>query len=245
MVKHRTDHHSWLTTFGRHAEFWSAGEVLAWALHRFGRRVALASAFGPEGLVLIDLAVRVCPEVPVFTLDTGLFFPETYALMEEVEQRYGIKIERVKPVLTVDEQSAQIAPSLWQHSPDRCCNLRKVEPLRGKLATLDAWIAAIRRDQTPDRAHAQKVEWDAKFGLVKINPLCDWTGDMVWDYVRGNDLPYNPLHDRGYPSIGCAPCTRPVRIGDDPRSGRWAGLTKTECGLHQRLQTDSPQPASG
>jgi phosphoadenosine phosphosulfate reductase len=217
-------------------ESWSAAEVLEWALVRFGGRIALASAFGPEGMVLIDLATRIRSDVQVFTLDTGLFFPETYELIERVERRYGITIERVKPALTVEEQAAQHGPSLWQSSPDRCCYMRKIEPLRRKLSTLDAWVAAIRRDQTPDRAQAQKVEWDVKFGLVKINPLCDWTSEMVWDYVRSNGLPYNPLHDHGYPSIGCAPCTRPVQDGENARSGRWVGFAKTECGLHQAPQ---------
>jgi len=217
-------------------ESWSAEEVLDWALHRFDRHIALASAFGPEGMVLIDIATRLRPDVQVFTLDTGLFFPETYGLIDEVEQRYNIKIERVRPALTVEQQAAKHGPQLWLHNPDDCCYMRKIEPLRRKLSTLDAWIAAIRRDQTPDRAQAQKVDWDAKFGLVKINPLCDWTSDMVWDYIRSNDLPYNELHDQGYPSIGCQPCTKPVAHGDDPRSGRWVGLAKTECGLHQRPQ---------
>jgi phosphoadenosine phosphosulfate reductase len=229
---------NWLQTTQGFAESWSAEGVLDWALHRFKQRIALASALGPEGIVLIDLAVSLRADVQVFTLDTGLFFRETYELIDEVEQRYGIQIERVKPALTVEEQAAADGPSLWLQSPDRCCQMRKVEPLRRKLATLDAWIAAIRRDQTADRALAQKVEWDAKFGLIKVNPLCDWTSDMVWDYVRANDLPYNPLHDQGYPSIGCQPCTKAVAHGDDPRSGRWAGLAKTECGLHQRPQPD-------
>ncbi len=228
----------WLAAMQGFVESWSAEELLDWALHRFDGRIAIASAFGPEGMVLIDIATRLRSDVRVFTLDTGLFFPETYELINEVEQRYGIEIERVKPALTVDEQAAKHGPSLWLESPDRCCQMRKIEPLRRKLSTLDAWVAAIRRDQTQDRAHAQKIEWDGKFGLVKVNPLCDWTSDMVWDYIRGNDLPYNALHDRGYPSIGCEPCTKPVRQGDDPRSGRWAGLGKTECGLHQRPETN-------
>jgi phosphoadenosine phosphosulfate reductase len=228
----------WLQTAQGFLESFTAEELLDWALHRFEGRVALASAFGAEGMVLIDIAVGLRPDVRVFTLDTGLFFPETYALIDEVERRYGIEIERVKPALTVDEQAAEHGASLWLQSPDRCCYMRKVEPLRRKLSTLDAWIAAIRRDQTADRAHAQKVEWDAKFGLFKINPLCDWSSEMVWDYVRSNNLPYNPLHDHGYPSIGCAPCTRPVQDGEDPRSGRWVGLAKTECGLHQRPEPD-------
>jgi phosphoadenosine phosphosulfate reductase len=229
----------WLNSLQGFVESWSAQELLDWALHRFERRIAIASAFGPEGMVLIDIATRLRPDVHVFTLDTGLFFPETYELMDEVERRYGIGIERVKPALTVEEQAIKNGPSLWLQSPDRCCQMRKIEPLRRKLSTLDAWLAAIRRDQTADRAHAQKVEWDDKFGLIKINPLCDWTSEMVWDYVRSNDLPYNALHDRGYPSIGCAPCTRPVRQGDDPRSGRWAGFAKTECGLHQRPEPEA------
>ena len=229
----------WLETVQGFFESWGAEELLDWALHRFEGRIAVASAFGPEGMVLIDIAARVRPDVQVFTLDTGLFFPETYELIGEVERRYGITIERVKPALTVEQQAAQHGPLLWQHSPDRCCYMRKVEPLRRKLTTLDAWIAAIRRDQTPDRAHAQKLEWDAKFGLVKINPLCDWSSEMVWDYIHNNDLPYNPLHDRGYPSIGCEPCTRPVTAGEDPRAGRWAGFGKTECGLHQRPQPEA------
>jgi len=218
------------------AESWSAAEVLTWAFQRFGPRIALASAFGPEGMVLIDVAVELRPDVRVFTLDTGLFFPETYELMSAVEQRYGIAIERVRPALTVEEQAVQHGLALWQHNPDRCCYMRKIEPLRRKLATLDAWITAIRRDQTLDRAHAQKVEWDAKFGLVKVNPLCDWTSEMVWEYLRAKEVPYNALHDRGYPSVGCAPCTLPAQNRDDARSGRWAGLDKTECGLHQRPQ---------
>ena len=225
----------WLQFTQAFAESWGAEEVLDWALHRFDGQIATASGFGPEGLVLIEMAARLRPDIRVFTLDTGLLFPETYELMRQIESRYGIEIERVKPALTVEKQEREHGPALWLRTPDRCCYMRKVEPLRAKLSTLGAWIAAIRRDQTPDRAHAQKIEWDTKFGLVKINPLADWTSDMVWDYVRENEIPYNPLHDHGYPSIGCSPCTRSVAVGDDPRSGRWAGFAKTECGLHQRV----------
>ena len=220
------------------AESWSAAEVLSGALARFGHRIALASAFGPEGMVLIDMAVELRPDIHVFTLDTGLFFPETYELMSAVEQRYAITIERVKPALTVEEQALQHGAALWERNPDRCCSMRKIEPLRRKLATLEAWMTAIRRDQTPGRAHAQKIEWDTKFGLVKMNPLCDWTNEMVWEYLRAHDVPYNALHDRGYPSIGCAPCTLPAQNRDDARSGRWVGFAKTECGLHQPSQPD-------
>jgi phosphoadenosine phosphosulfate reductase len=233
---------NWLRTTQAFAESWAAEEVLDWALHRFDRQIAMASGFGPEGIVLIDMAVGLRPDIHVFTLDTGLLFPETYELMSEIERRYGIKVERLKPALTVEEQDRQHGASLWSRTPDRCCYMRKVEPLRARLSTLGAWITAIRRDQTPDRAQAQKIEWDPTFGLVKINPLCDWTSDMVWDYVRENGLPYNTLHDQGYPSIGCVPCTRPVAVGEDPRSGRWAGFAKTECGLHQRVPPPGTLP---
>jgi len=226
---------NWLYATQAFAESWGADEVLDWALHRFDGQIAMASGFGPEGMALIDMAARLRPDIKVFTLDTGLLFPETYKLMKDVEHRYGIEIERVQPALSVEEQEREHGAALWLRTPDRCCYMRKVEPLRAKLSTLGAWISAIRRDQTPDRAHAQKVEWDTRFGLFKINPLCDWTSDMVWDYIRENEVPYNRLHDYGYPSIGCEPCTRPVAAGADPRSGRWAGFAKTECGLHQRV----------
>ena len=237
--------HHWLTDVGETAESWTVERVLAWAFDCFGGRIAVASAFGPEGMVLIDLATRLRPDVRIFTLDTGLFFPETYALIEEVERRYNLTVERVRPALSVEDQAARYGASLWQHDPDRCCQMRKVEPLRRKLSTLEAWITAIRRDQTQERADARKVEWDARFGLVKVNPLCDWTSDMVWEQIRANDIPYNALHDRGYPSIGCAPCTRPVQIGDGERAGRWAGLTKTECGLHNRPPEDESPHVPG
>jgi phosphoadenosine phosphosulfate reductase len=233
---------SWLRTMQGFAESWAAQEILDWSLHRFDRQIAMASGFGIEGIVLIDMAVQLRPDIRVFTLDTGLLFPETYELMEKIERRYGIEVERLQPTLTVAEQEREHGPTLWLRTPDRCCYMRKVEPLRNKLSTLGAWITAIRRDQTPDRAQAQKVEWDAKFGLVKINPLCDWTSDMVWDYVRKHRLPYNRLHDQGYPSIGCTACTRPVTTGEDPRSGRWANFVKTECGLHQRVPPEGILP---
>jgi phosphoadenosine phosphosulfate reductase len=131
-----------------------------------------------------------------------------------------------------EEQERIQGPALWLGSPDQCCNLRKVEPLRRKLGELQAWITSIRRDQTADRASAGKIEWDEKFGLVKINPIADWNSKQVWQYIREHDVPYNSLHERDYPSIGCTHCTRAVRPGEDPRAGRWAGMSKTECGLH-------------
>jgi phosphoadenosine phosphosulfate reductase len=214
------------------AEAWSPERVLRWSFETFGSSVAISSAFGAEGMVLIDIASRVSQNFRLFTLDTEFLFPETYNLMDQVEQKYGITIERVYSLLSPEEQERVHGPALWQHHPDQCCNLRKVEPLRRKLAELQAWITSIRRDQTATRAGAGKIEWDEKFGLVKINPLADWNSKQVWQYIRAHDTPYNALHDRSFPSIGCTHCTRAVRPGEDPRAGRWSGTSKTECGLH-------------
>src|SRR5271156_3178951 len=218
------------------AETWSPERVLAWAFDTFGERVAISSAFGPEGMVLIDIASRVTANsrqnFRLFTLDTEFLFPETYSLMDQVEQRYGITIERVYPLNSPEKQEQVHGPALWQSNPDQCCNLRKVEPLQRKLGELQAWITSIRRDQTTIRAGAGKIEWDQKFGLVKINPIADWSSKQVWHYIREHDVPYNELHERNYPSIGCTHCTRAVRPEEDPRAGRWAGSSKTECGLH-------------
>lgn len=216
------------------AESWSAGQVLRWGFDQFSPDIAIASGFGAEGMVVIDLASRVRSDFRVFTLDTGFFFLETYELIEKVEHHYGIQVERCRSALTPTEQASVYGDALWTVDPDRCCRLRKVEPLRQKLGELTAWVAAIRRDQTRARAGTPKIMWDAKFELVKLNPLADWTLDQVWEYIHAHQLPYNPLHDRNYPSIGCTHCTRPVQIGEDPRAGRWAGFQKTECGLHTR-----------
>ena len=216
------------------AETWSAEEVLRWGLGTFQKDIAMASGFGAEGMVLIDIASRVHRDFHVFTLDTEFLFPETYELMDRVEKRYGIKVEKIYSALTAEEQARMHGPALWSHNPDQCCSLRKVEPLRNKLAELRAWITAIRRDQTSARATARKVEWDTKFHLVKVNPIADWTADKVWSYIRKHNVPYNPLHDRNYPSIGCTRCTRAVISGEDPRAGRWSGFNKNECGLHGR-----------
>ena len=221
------------------AETWDAPEVLQWAFDSFGSRVQMASGFGVEGMVLIDIATRINPALHVFTIDTDFLFPETYDLIEKVEKRYGIQVERVRSRLTPQDQEEIYGPALWSTNPDQCCALRKVEPLKEKLAKLRAWITAIRRDQTVFRASAQKIEWDRKFRLVKINPIADWTTKDVWNYVHEHNVPYNPLHDFNYPSIGCMHCTRAVRPGEDPRSGRWSGTGKTECGLHL---PDPPAP---
>jgi phosphoadenosine phosphosulfate reductase len=214
------------------AETCSAAELVSYALRRFSPRIAVASSFSAEDVVLIDLAAQVRPDLRVFTLDTDFLFPETYALMNDIERRYHIKVERIRPRLTPEEQAQEFGAALWSREPHQCCNIRKVEPLTHKLSELDAWITGIRRDQAPSRANARKLEWDARFRLIKINPLADWKWEQVWDYIRSHKVPYNPLHDQNYPSIGCTYCTRPVRPGEDLRAGRWSGFQRTECGLH-------------
>ena len=214
------------------AESWSPQQTLSWAFDTYGNRVAISSAFGAEGMVLIDMASRLRRNFRLFTVDTEFLFPETYNLMDKLEERYGIAIERVYSVQSPEEQERTHGAELWKRNPDHCCNLRKVEPLRQKLSELSAWITSIRRDQTSARSGAARVEWDSKFGLVKVNPIVDWTSKEVWRYIHDHDVPYNELHDQNYPSIGCTHCTRAVRPGEDARAGRWSGFAKTECGLH-------------
>jgi phosphoadenosine phosphosulfate reductase len=211
----------------------SPDTVLYWASEEFGDEVALATGFGAEGCVLIDILARVTPRMRVFYLDTDLLFPETYALAEQLSARYGVRFERRATPLTLAAQAEAYGERLWERDPEECCRLRKVEPLREMLAGLRAWVTAIRREQTPARAGAGVVERDAKFGLVKINPLAGWSARDVWRYIFEHDVPYNPLHDLNYASVGCVPCTTPVRIGEDPRAGRWRGTARTECGLHR------------
>jgi phosphoadenylyl-sulfate reductase (thioredoxin) len=210
----------------------SPEEVLAWAATNAGPRVAFATGFGAEGCVIIDLIARAHLPIDVFTLDTGLLFPETYALWKALEARYRIAIRAVVPARTVEQQAEDDGPALWSREPDRCCDQRKVAPLRVELAGCSAWVTAIRRDQTPERATAQLVEPDPKFGLVKINPLVTWTHDDVWGHLYAHDVPFNPLHEQGYPSIGCQPCTSQIVPGEHLRAGRWRDASKRECGIH-------------
>ncbi|HYM60785.1 MAG TPA: phosphoadenylyl-sulfate reductase [Thermoanaerobaculia bacterium] len=214
------------------AEHWAASQVVLWGVEQYGHDIAIASSFGAEDVVLIDLAAKLAPGIRVFTLDTDFLFPETYELIETIERRYGISVERTRSKLTPEQQAGAHGEALWKSDPDLCCRLRKVEPLTDMLTGLSAWITGIRRDQAPTRANAQKIEWDVRFGLMKLNPIAEWKWDELWTYIRANDVPYNPLHDRNYPSIGCTHCTRPVAAGEDPRAGRWSGTGKVECGLH-------------
>ena len=209
-------------------------DILRVASERFAPRLVMATAFGAEGCVLIDIIGRNQLPVDIFTLDTGLFFEETYALWSKLEKSYDLRVRAVRPELSISEQANRFGEALWERDPDRCCEVRKVLPLRAALEGAEAWISALRRDQTPERAKAPLVGLDEKSGLVKVNPLVEWTTRDVWEYVREHDVPFNPLHERSYPSIGCVPCTSPVRPGEDPRAGRWRGSAKTECGIHNR-----------
>ncbi|MDH6348538.1 MULTISPECIES: phosphoadenylyl-sulfate reductase [Brevibacillus] len=208
-------------------------DVLVLAVENFAGNLVLASSFGAEDVVLIDMLHKLAPTIPVFYLDTNKHFAETYETRDKLQERYQTKFIQVLPQMTLAEQEEKHGEKLWETDPNLCCQIRKVEPLQRVLSGYDAWITGIRRDQAPTRAHAKKVEWDDKFNLVKFNPLADWTMDQVWEYIHANQVPYNPLHDRHYPSIGCSVCTRPVLPGQDPRAGRWAGFDKTECGLHK------------
>ncbi len=217
----------------------SPREVLEWASRNLGSGVALATSFQLQGMALLDMLVRTDPRARIFTLDTGRLPSQTYELMDRVRDRYGVNVEVLFPdKAEVEEMVARHGVNLFYKSVENrrlCCQVRKTNPLNGFLRTLDAWISSIRADQTEQRAGARKFEIDYLHGrMLKINPILDWTIERVWDYVRENDVPYNELHDMGYPSIGCAPCTRAVKEGDDPRAGRWwweRGSDK-ECGIH-------------
>lgn len=206
--------------------------ILRWAVRAFFPRLTMATAFGAEGCCIIHMLADIEPGVRIFNLETGYQFPETLELQQRIRSRYGIEVELVRPELSVGEYEAAHGGPLYQHRPDQCCHDRKVIPLRRAVEGYAAWISAIRRDQTNHRATAGVVQSDAKFNLVKINPLLSWTRKDVWSFIVKHDIPYNPLHDQGYASIGCWPCTRPVASGADERAGRWAGTAKKECGLH-------------
>jgi len=216
-------------------ELASPQEVLRWAVDRFYPRLLMATAFGAEGCCILHMLGEIQPNTQIINLDTGYQFKETLELRDRIKARYGINVELIQPELTVAQYEAEHGGPLYELRSDQCCHDRKVLPLRNAMDRIRplCWISAIRRDQTENRsANATMVQWDAKFKLVKINPLLNWTKKDVWSFILKNDVPYNPLHDQNYPSIGCWPCTQPVAPGDDDRSGRWAGKVKKECGLH-------------
>lgn len=205
--------------------------ILRAAVSRFGPRLTLGTGLGPSGIVLMHMLRQIQDNPEIFFLETGLHFDETLRLRRRVEQRLDVTIRPLHPAQSVTAQAATHGPALWERDPDRCCALRKVQVLRRHLTPYDGWITGVRRDQGPSRAHLPIVRPVSRYGVLKISPLATWTRGQVWRYLSENDLPYNPLHDRGYPSVGCAPCTRPA-AGQDERAGRWAGLAKVECGLH-------------
>lgn len=208
-------------------------DILAWALQQFSGKITLACSFGGvSGMALLDMTVKQNPAVPVFYADTDFLFPETYALRDQVAEKYGIEPKAYKSALTPLEQAVQYGEALWSRDPNLCCDLRKVEPTSRALDGFDAWITGIRRDQASTRKQVAIVEWDAKFGLIKVNPLAAWDEAQTRAYLAQHDVPYNLLNDQGYPSLGCTHCTRAVAEGEDPRAGRWAGFDKTECGIH-------------
>ena len=236
MTTHSQDPSAAINRWGESLESKQPQDVLAAAIERYASKIVLACSFGAEDVVLVDMVHRLNPSVPLFYLDTDFLFPDTYATRDRIIERYRLQPEQViqmKSLLTPDQQTLQHGDALWVSDPDRCCQLRKVEPLTRVLKGFDAWVTGIRRDQSPTRANAKMIEWDAKFGLVKVNPLARWTWADVWTYIKVYEVPYNPLHDQNYPSIGCTHCTTPVMPGEDPRAGRWKNFAKTECGLHK------------
>ena len=210
-------------------------EVLRWAVGQYHPRLLMATAFGAEGCAIMHMLAAIEPGVTLINLDTGYQFAETLELKDRIAKRYGLDVIAILPELSVPDYEAAHGGPLYNHRPDQCCHDRKVLPLQKAMAEYDplAWVSAIRRDQTANRATtAEVVQWDAKFNVVKVNPLLNWTKADVWKFITDHDVPYNPLHDQNYPSIGCWPCTRAVVPGEDDRAGRWAGQVKKECGLH-------------
>jgi phosphoadenosine phosphosulfate reductase len=217
-----------------------AEEVIRWAHAEFGERLCLTCSWQKQSSVLVHMVSELELGIDVVELDTHLFFRETYETRQRLVERYGLTLIRPE-VLTVAEQHRREGPNLWERDPDRCCHVRKVEPLIAALEPYDAWISGIRRDQSPSRAGARKAEWSDRYDVWKIQPLADWTEKDVWRYIWANRIPYNPLHDAGYRSIGCIPCTRPTRPDEEERAGRWAGSDKLECGIH----VEAPRVAQG
>lgn len=209
----------------------SAHDLLEWAIESFHPRLYIACSFQKTSSVIVDMATKINPEVRFFYLDTDVLFPETYATRTAFEERYGIRFHRYSS-MTLDQQADLYGKELWNRDPDACCGIRKVEPMRSALTAVDCWVSGIRREDSPARAKAAKFGWDERFNLWKLNPIADWTQKQVWEYISEHDVPYNPLHDQGYPSIGCTHCTRKPDLDAGERAGRWAGSDKTECGLH-------------
>ena len=212
----------------------TAEEVLAYAAERFHPRLFVACSFQKEASVIMDMLLRIEPEARFFTLDTGVLFEETYETWRAVERHYDVRVEVFKGI-SLDEQARRHGDELWERDPDACCGIRKVQPLKRALADARAWMTGLRRDQSITRTDTPAIEWDEGNGIMKVNPIIEWSNDEVWAYIRTNKIPYNKLHDKGFPSIGCAPCTRAIKPGEDIRAGRWwwENPEFKECGLHE------------
>lgn len=222
----------------------SPQSVLDWATTLFGDDLVQGTGFGPSGIVIMHMLAGLRPGTTVFYLDTDLLFPETYQLCQELEETLDVSITRVHGGLSLDEQADEEEPELWNQNPSRCCFLRKVRPLRRFLEDRRAWVTGVRRDQSASRADTDILEWEEQYRVLKINPLATWPRKKVWTYLFDHDLPYNPKHDQGYPSLGCVPCTEPVEDADGySREGRWNGADKTECGLHTETEQEASPPA--
>ncbi|HMB98676.1 MAG TPA: phosphoadenylyl-sulfate reductase [Balneolaceae bacterium] len=212
-------------------------EILKWAAATFGSKIVMGTGFGPSGVFLIHRLYQLGLPISVFYLDTNLLFSETYELCDKLEKQFGITIEKITPEYTLDEQAEKFGDNLWYKNPNRCCFIRKVRPLRNYLQDKSAWITGIRRNQSESRKETQLVEYDSECDVIKINPVAAWSSGQLWSYIKDYDLPYNPLHDESFPSIGCIPCTNQVENGDHERAGRWKDIDKNECGIHLPVQT--------
>lgn len=206
-------------------------DILRWAVENYGDKLAIVTSFQATGIVTLHMMKEITDDFQVLTLDTGLLFPATYQLIADVEQRLDISVQRIQTDLTLPQQAREYGSLLWESNPNQCCHLRKTLPLRDALQDYDAWVTGLRRDQSPTRAQIPVISWDERNGLVKLAPFATWTEDMIWTYIHAHELPFNPLHQQGYPSIGCYTCTL-AAMADDSRSGRWAHSAKTECGIH-------------
>lgn len=208
-------------------------DILKWAYQEYGKDILYACSFGAEGMVLIDLISKIKKDARIVFLDTGLHFEETYELIQQAKERYPtLQIDLIKPNMSLSEQTKWYGDELWKDNPNLCCHMRKIVPLTEELNGVSAWISGLRREQSPSRSKIQYINKDEKFKKVKICPLIQWTWEEILMYIDVYQLPINPLHYQGYPSIGCAPCTTKVNGDGDFRAGRWAGMNKTECGLH-------------
>ena len=236
----KTKHNFEVSEETERLECLSLDELLCWCWNYFGDKAAIGTSFQGSGLVIIDHAIRNGCNFPIFTIDTGLLFPETLELKKKLEDFWDVKIQSVHPEQTIEEQKKTMGPELWKTNPDSCCQMRKVLPLQSRLSSLDVWITGLRRGQSDQRKSTnvlEMYEFDKlrESYIFKLNPMVNWSREKVWSYIKDHKIPYNTLHDKGYRSIGCWPCTKAISDGQHERAGRWEGFNKTECGIHTFL----------